>query len=419
MITEATLLTCMLLFFGLSAIGILFVALLVASSILLYVTVEALSKWNRRQQQQRRSFLLSLPEAHSGVVVSSPHSTKLTLCLPMGNAKSWLVENYKGGDYTDINTTDLIVETPTALPPFVMFLRRDRLSTWHLPQSLRVCKIGIHDFDKDFCIRGYPGVMAPLFSESVRTSVRMLQKTKSLQIIAKPKKDGGTQLHVRTTHQPKSADQDAFIRHVRQLLDALQDSTGQLWAATAERHQLSLAMADGLPQMSGLLNGVPVEIKVFRHHYTYRTLVTVRHSGPDGLHVVHANHKGLPATRIKTGNPVLDMSAQIYGDDVEGTLQMFSSEDSIAAILPIVHGYPGTAMTDQGTKLELPGWQTEAIPALMEKLDAFTAHLKLTPTREEPLPSRTGQRDALLVAPEAAAPPEPGRRRAQAKPARS
>ena len=373
-------------------LGIIFKAVTIGASVLcsmlgglifMIFGIKSLVKAFKKQVADLDALMHTLQEEYGGEVVESPNKT---LRIPMEGAILYLTKDTIGGahrasgeGHNRTNCTDIFIELDAELPRFWMRSRRGQEGGGSLLGLPRI-KLGLPDFDAAFVIRGDKGSTAQLLTEAVREVASELRSAitsmERLWIITKPRPEGGTLLQIRVSRSILQIDAAAYIEQGKRLMHALQDAAEQLWVATAERYGLALKTADGLPQLNGHLNGVPIEIAARRNKcQQHRTQISLTHTGPAGMHVVHVDHDGPDAAPIKTGNPVLEMTVQIHGDDVEGILQMLGSEGCPDALLPIVHGYPGTAMTDQGTTIELPGWQVEALPELLEKLSALTQYL--------------------------------------------
>ena len=363
---------------GLSLAGLVFVLFFLLLAVgFMVVFVIILKTGNDSAQQQdaaREAFFVSMQEAHGGELIDSPYSAHPALCFPMGSATAHLVHNYIAGK-NNRTYTDMVLLLPEELPPFALFFQYVNLGLGEA-LGMQDVEIGQPDFDRDFVIKGAPDVLGALLDEPVRSGVRALQQTlltlESLQITANPHSDGGTILVIRRGERYDRFDMNDHIQNTRQLLEALQQSTQQLWAATAAQHRLALTTVDGRPQMCGQLNGVPVLVRVQRQGKGHQTHITISNTGPAGLHVLHVDHEGPDTPAIQTGNPVLDMAVTVRGDDAAGIMQLLGNANCTDALLPIVHGYPGTAVTDHGTELTIPGWQVEALPTIMEKVAAFT-----------------------------------------------
>ena len=108
---------------------------------------------------------------------------------------------------------------------------------------------------------------------------------------------------------------------------------------------LRVQLKDGVPMLTGMMDGFPVRAMTRLSHRAGQRITLVKVHGPDGLRIIHKDQGWADA--IKVGNPIVDMMASVSGP-TDTIRALFQDSELIEPLLDIVHRHPGSTVTDRG-----------------------------------------------------------------------
>ncbi len=130
----------------------------------------------------------------------------------------------------------------------------------------------------------------------------------------------------------------------------------------------------GASSLVGVLGEIPIEARVRRRPAGWRTEVSAWVDSLPGLRVVHrdtARDEGWDEEREGLGNPVLDMLVAARADDADALRALLGGDRIIDALLPVVHGRPGSSLQHDSVRLVVPGRLTDGLDEAIDDVVAL------------------------------------------------
>ena len=148
-----------------------------------------------------------------------------------------------------------------------------------------------------------------------------------------------------------------YIESARAVYHALSERLWRPWRKAAADHGLTLD--EEKVELSGTVEGLFVQV-TRGDNLTHAFEVRIAVRGPKGLHLVHADRAPTQGGQIAVSNPLVSRMLSIQGDDTSSIEAMFGDSEWIDNLLPLVHGYEGSEVTESGVTVRV----TEYFPDL-------------------------------------------------------
>lgn len=273
-------------------------------------------------------------------------------------------DSTRNGLTTTRLTLDCSISTPFELITIEYW---SKLNTIFKGQEIRIDSSSLH---QTWRLRGAEKAeISPLFSPTVLRHITELDKLKLHDVQLRPS-------HIQ---QPVALLAlkgwfDAtdvlleFIHTASALVDALEAAYNRHWIAASEATGLTLSKSTAAPlSLRGTIHGLTVSAKHQETDDENFTEVNVRIRGPSGLWVVHRDQPTRSGdTPIDMGHPVLSSTVRVTGNAPDRIRALVSAPAVVEALLPVVHGFPGSTLTATRVHLVVPG---RAGPALEEHIE--------------------------------------------------
>jgi hypothetical protein len=175
---------------------------------------------------------------------------------------------------------------------------------------------------------------------------------------------------------------------VRELVDAVQVLGHSLvqawdgpWVELAQARGLAVGKLGqrGAASLVGVIEGLPVEARARRGPDGWRTEVTAWVDSLPGLRVAHrqlADDEGWAGQGVSLGNPVLDMLVTARADDPEALRALLSRDSITEALLPVIHGQPGSTLRHDSVRLVAAGRLREELGDALDDVLALARALR-------------------------------------------
>jgi len=250
--------------------------------------------------------------------------------------------------------------------PFKMRLRPEDVLTG-VGTALGMQDITVNDprFDPKFVIRGAPvPFVIETLSPTVRADIIELY-TANQNIDITLHSDG--KITIRKLGWFRSVGElDEYVRLGKKLVNNLAKAHGRHWRAIAEARGLTMGQhaPTGYQPIVGTIGDVAVQTLLNREN---QTIITARIPRILDITAIHKDHAKELAPLVPTGNPVLDMSVRVAGQNATAIQALLANPDVVDALLPVVHAYPGSMLRPDGVRLMASGCRLTDVGDLIDK----------------------------------------------------
>ena len=334
------------------------------------LVLSLVAHFHRKRRRRIDQSLQQLAEERGGTTTPAKIFDPARLQFTLQGCDVQVEYEHTGDEHTPRHT-NIYIQLPITLPDLKVSPQNMSSSAARL-LGVQDIEIGVADFDPRYVIKG---AGSELLDDAVRgrlDELRAIDQTNDVVVKLSPNEQGTELLIQKGGWLEHDKPLRRYISSAEALLMELQESRLRPWAAVAAATGLTLTEEAGLPQLTGQIHGCPVSIRIVRDGKRWRTVITAQTAGPAGLHIVHKDHTsgGRP---LSIPNPVLSMTVSVFGDDPEVIKEFLSDESRTSALLPVVHGHPGSTVTEDTITLQAQGWLLNDLPEVVEKVTALLA----------------------------------------------
>jgi len=185
----------------------------------------------------------------------------------------------------------------------------------------------------------------------------------------------------------------AYLLASQALQRAVEETLGGAWRSL-EEHGFERNMGTTEVMYAGKLEGHHVVIRRFFRE-GWRTECVVSMKTMPGLLLTHQDDAPIGES-ISVNNPLVDRLIHIESDDREGIYDLFQDMTFVDAVLPLVHGHPGSKVTEKGVFLDLdsdmngPNLPIEPLKTLIRMLKKARRERLDELNEDEDSPARPG-----------------------------
>ncbi len=237
-------------------------------------------------------------------------------------------------------------------------------------------ELGDPGFERRFTVRApdHAAARAALPASARAALVTLVDSLDgTLELELAPRVDSGTSLltlrlscHLTEHHTLSPA-----LDRAAALVDALVMAWERPWQALEDRHGLVRAdpLQPGRVALEGEVGGHRLRLDEVLRDGGLRTELWLSAALPFELEVVErglADAEGWAPLRSTMGNPVLDMLVAVRCEDLERCRALLADDVLTGALLAVVHGRPGSRVTERGVDLVESGYPAEGLDAALD-----------------------------------------------------
>jgi len=257
-------------------------------------------------------------------------------------------------DESSIAFTDIEVPIPICVPS-VHLTPETALSGVSKALGGQDIELGDPALDHAFVIRGISEEVRGLLSPEICSQIarlRDLHSSRHLELALEPVR-GGSGMLLRVRKKEWLTDEDllrTYISVATELASAVRERHLAPWRAASEALGLTLTEEPRKLTLSGSVHGVRVQATLeLSAKQRWLTRIYAETRGPPGLRLVHVDHG--EGASIRLADPVLGMMVHVSGEEPAAVSALLQSAELTETLLPIVHGYPGSTVTEDTVTL--------------------------------------------------------------------
>ena len=169
------------------------------------------------------------------------------------------------------------------------------------------------------------------------------------------------------------------LHHVVRLFEAFETVWRAPWLAVARERGLRVEGDPERPSLAGLVDGVPVVVRLQRDEHgalLLRAVAQLRAPLPDGLRIQHQNRGTL--RDVQLGDMILDQLLFIQAPETANLAQRLNQDAVRGPLLEALHGHPGSVLTSDRIGVLVrdrvldPDYALELVLAVEGALNEFT-----------------------------------------------